>query len=176
MPKKKYNLPKGLTNKPAGSENWYQVFYKKNRQPTIKWVRLEAHDLAGAKIERERLLRTYELGLFDPWEKKKAIQAQKDPTLGEAVDQYMEAVSGLASNTIKNKRCALGLFTGRVSRGRQRRIRSITEGDVERFITANQWKATTRRDRLMILSGFFTWCCDEGLTEGNPVASLPSID
>ena len=70
MPKKKHDLPKGLQNKPLGSENWYQVFYRRDRRPTIKWVRLDAHDLAGAKIERERLLRAFELGLYDPWEPK----------------------------------------------------------------------------------------------------------
>ena len=91
MPKKRFNLPKGLQNKPAGSENFYQLFYKKSQRPKIKWVRLEAHDLGGAKIERERLLRTYELGLFDPWEEKKPKQARTDPTLREAVEGYLMA-------------------------------------------------------------------------------------
>ena len=166
MPKKKYNLPKGLQNKPVGSENWYQMFYKKDRSPKIKWVRLNAHELMGAKIERERLIRAFELGLFDPWEEKKSQETRTDPQLAEAIEQYLKAKAGLAKNTRRNHRATLRLFLTTTTR--RRRLSQITEKDVERFVMANQWKASTLRERLANLAGFFSWCIDEGLAESNP--------
>lgn len=169
MPKKRFNLPKGLQNKPPGSENWYQIFYRKDRQPTIKWVRLQAHDLQGAKVERERLLRAYELGLYDPWEKKPDATQQKDPTLREAVDAYLEAHSGLAENTCRSHRSVLRMFVEENKRGRRRKLRQISAEDIERFIDGRSGlKESTRRLRLSRLVAFFGWCVKKKLCEDNP--------
>ena len=93
MPKKKYGLPPYLQNRPVGSEVWLQGFYKKDRRPKLKWIRLDAHDLASAKIERERLLRAYELELFDPWEAKADDGAARRVLLSAAIERYMQAIS-----------------------------------------------------------------------------------
>ena len=167
MPKKKYDLPKGLQNKPAGSENWYQVFYKKDRSPKIKWVRLEAHDLAGAKIERDRVLRTYELGLFDPWAPKEEAKPKKDPTFQEAVTAYLETQVGLAKNTRRSRRACLNTFMERTFRGR-RRLRQVTERDIESFIERPGIAESTRDRRATQLAAFFAWCIEEGYCDDNP--------
>ena len=167
MPKKRFNLPKGLQNKPPGSENWYQIFYRKDRRPTIKWVRLDAHDLTGAKIERERLLRTYELGLFDPWAPKEEIQPKKDPTFQEAVTAYLKTQTGLAQNTRRSRRACLTTFMERTLRGR-RRLSHVTESDIERFIERPDFKESTRDRRTTQLAAFFAWCIEEGYCEDNP--------
>ncbi len=49
MPRKVHGLPKGLQNKPAGSENWYQLFYSAGRSPSTKWVRLKARTRSRAE-------------------------------------------------------------------------------------------------------------------------------
>lgn len=167
MPKKKYDLPKGLQNKPAGSENWYQVFYRKDRSPTIKWVRLEAHDLTGAKLERERILRTYELGLFDPWAPKEEPQARRDPRLHEAFDDYLEAHRGLAPGTLAGRRSCFRLFLKRVDPHHRRRLSQITESDIERFIEQPAHKESSRTKRLTEIGAFFRWCVEESLCEKN---------
>lgn len=167
MPKKKYDLPKGLQNKPVGSENWYQIFYRKDRRPTIKWVRLNAHDLAGAKIERERLLRTYELGLFDPWEPKEEVVPKKDPTFREVVAAYLKTQTGLAKNTRRGRRACLNTFMERTVGGR-RRLSQVTESDIERFIERPGIKESTRDKRASQLAAFYSWCIEEGYCEDNP--------
>lgn len=167
MPKKKYDLPKGLQNKPPGSENWYQLFYRKDRSPKIKWVRLDAHDLAGAKMERDRLLRSYELGLFDPWARKEAKAARTDVVLAEAVREYLDAQSGLAPSTRASKRSHLNRFVRSVGGG-HRRLRQLGEGEVEHFAERPDLKETTRHKRVVELSAFFSWCMAEGHCEANP--------
>ena len=172
MPKKRYGLPKGLQNKPAGSENWYQLFYDKHRQPTIKWVRLDAHDLTGAKIERDRLLRAYEIGLVDPWEERPPHRKQQSLLLADAVDAYLGACAALAEQTRRGQRSVLTQFIGKTRRGQRRQLRQITTDDIGRFIDeAKPLRETTRRFRLRHLSAFFSWCIDQGHLEENPATA-----
>jgi len=167
MPKKRYGLPKYLLNKPPGSELWYQIFYKKDRQPKTKQIRLDAHDLAGAKIERERLLRAFELGLFDPWEDKEDAPERRDPLLHEAFDGYLHAHRGLADGTLASRRSCFRLFAARVDPHHRRRLSQIKESDLERFIEQPSFAESSRNKRLTELGALFRWAVEEKLCEEN---------
>ena len=171
MPKKKYGLPPYLQNRPVGSEVWLQGFYKKDQQPKLKWIRLDAHDLAGAKIERERLLRAYELGMFGPWQAKADDATVRRVLLSAAIERYMEAVSGLAPSTLRSHRSCFKTFTERIDPHRRKRLDEITEDHVRRFIERPGQRATSQRKRLGELSAFFGWAIDEALLESNPATT-----
>lgn len=169
MPKKRADrtLPKGLHEKPPGSGNFYSTFYNKTRRPKLKWVTLGTMTREAAEIEHKRLRTLYSLGEYDPWEPKPtADEPASDPLVSEAVESFLEARSGLAPNTLRNKHYNLHLFVRYLSR--RRRIRSLTRADVVRFLDRPNLKESSRVQVGWILSSFFEWCQEEGFCDTNP--------
>lgn len=103
------------------------------------------------------------------------IGAGAERVIGSVVLAYVADRAGrgeLTGRTPESYRENLCLFAQAI--GSSRPVGRVTRRHVEAFL-ARPVSASTRRDRLSILRGFFSWCLDRGLCRADPTAGIMRI-
>ena len=157
------------TSKADGKKMWYAVFTDPDRRPERKTVTLRTKSKAVARQKLAAMEREVALGVYDPWEQRRAdgVAATR------AAREFGEAIGKLADRGEVSRNharaCAqvAALFAAGLPEGT--RTDRVKPSDVDAFVWPHD-NANTRLQYHARLKRFFRWCARRGYVKRSPVA------
>ena len=152
---------------------YYVDFYDKTRHPKRKKISLGTRDKVAARQKFAEWERRSMAGLWDPWTD---VAPQDGMSLVNAIRQYQRAreqaaASGdLSKKTLRADRSVLELFRENMPPGTQ--VEHIEERHIHDFFNRLDLKPSSYNTYLARLSGFFSWCSEQGYVRHVPTSSI----
>ncbi|MFB3130980.1 MAG: tyrosine-type recombinase/integrase [Rhodothermales bacterium] len=142
---------------------YYADFFDKTRHPKRKKISLGTRDEVAARQKFAVLERRCLAGLWDPWTN---VAPQEGTFLSSAIEQYQRereravASGDLSKRTVRADGNVLGLFRVAMPPGFQ--VEHVEERHVRGFLDRLDLKPSSYNTYLARLSGFFSWCSEQG--------------
>lgn len=146
---------------------YYSQFYDANQTPKVRRFSLRTK---RKKVARKRLVeleRDWETGKFDPWiddpqTYKQKATPKKSLNLSQALEEFLQAKreQGRSEKTLANYESFCGVLIELV--GSQRPLRSLSKGDVQRYVHDTSVARASRRTRYRHVRAWLRWCVKKG--------------
>ena len=148
---------------------YYAEFYDPQRHPKRKRISLRTTDETAARQKFVQLEREYMAGLHNPWAD---ATPEEGLFLSPAIRRYSKArrKQDLSSRTLRADRSVLDLFCASLAPGFL--IAHVEKRHVQAFLSSLDLAASSYNTYLARLSGFFSWCCEQGLKKQPPTARI----
>ena len=152
---------------------YYADFFDKTRHPKRKKISLGTRDEVAARQKFAILERRCLAGLWDPWTD---VVPQEGTFLSSAIEQYQRereravASGDLSKRTVRADGSVLGLFRVAMPPGFQ--VEHVEERHVRGFLDRLDLKPSSYNTYLARLSGFFSWCREQGYVRNVASSSI----
>ena len=151
----------------------YADFFDKTRHPKRKKISLGTRDEVAARQKFAVLERRCLAGLWDPWTD---VAPQEGTFLSSAIEQYQRereravASGDLSKRTVRSDRSVLELFRVAMPPGFQ--VEHVEDRHVRGFLDRLDLKPSSYNTYLARLSGFFSWCSEQGYVRSVPTSTI----